>query len=84
MVLTPHFFCLAINGPLTFSFQAGIYVWQHVHTYLSKDRYDSGNMIECVELLKTFKVKLPETERTFKHQPSVWTMRSFRTCFVDD
>ncbi|KAF9080235.1 hypothetical protein BGX23_002473, partial [Mortierella sp. AD031] len=38
------------------SFQAGIYVWQDVHTsYLPKDRYDSGNMMECVELLKTYK-----------------------------
>jgi hypothetical protein len=39
------------------SFQAGIYVWQDVYTsYLPKDRYDSGNIIECVDLVKTFKV----------------------------
>jgi hypothetical protein len=42
------------------SFQAGIYIWQDVYTsYLPKDRYDSGNIIECVELIKTFKVSCP-------------------------
>ncbi|KAF9582371.1 hypothetical protein BGW38_000291, partial [Lunasporangiospora selenospora] len=45
------------------SFQAGIYVWQHVDTsYLPKDQYDSGNVIECVELLKTFKAIMDKAE----------------------
>ncbi|KAF9541605.1 hypothetical protein EC957_002909 [Mortierella hygrophila] len=41
------------------SFQAGIYLWQNVHTsYLPKDHYDTGNAMASVELLKTFKIKL--------------------------
>ncbi|KAG0247695.1 hypothetical protein BG011_001058 [Mortierella polycephala] len=45
------------------SFQAGIYVWQDVHTsYIPKDRYDSGNIMESVELLKTFKTIMDEVE----------------------
>ncbi|KAG0306190.1 hypothetical protein BGZ97_000841 [Linnemannia gamsii] len=45
------------------SFQAGIYIWQDVYTsYLPKDRYDSGNIIECVELIKTFKAIMDEAE----------------------
>ncbi|KAG0221760.1 hypothetical protein BGW42_007325, partial [Actinomortierella wolfii] len=38
------------------SFQAGIYLWQTIHTsYLPRDHYDIGNVVACVELLKTFK-----------------------------
>ncbi|KAG9065492.1 hypothetical protein KI688_001780 [Linnemannia hyalina] len=41
------------------SFQAGIYLWQNVHTsYLPKDHYDIGKAMASVELLKTFKIKL--------------------------
>ncbi|KAG9063314.1 hypothetical protein KI688_004196 [Linnemannia hyalina] len=48
------------------TFQNGIYVWQSVHaSYLPRDQYDSGNMMDCVELLKTFKAIMDEsgTER---------------------
>ncbi|KAK3810467.1 MAG: hypothetical protein J3R72DRAFT_463841 [Linnemannia gamsii] len=48
------------------SFQAGIYLWQDVHTsYLPKDHYDIANIVACVELLKTFKAIMDkaETER---------------------
>ncbi|KAF9274266.1 hypothetical protein BGZ88_003146 [Linnemannia elongata] len=45
------------------SFQKGIYIWQFVHTtYLPKDRYDSSNMIECVELIKSFKDIMDKAE----------------------
>ncbi|KAF9363493.1 tyrosine/serine/threonine protein phosphatase pps1 [Mortierella sp. NVP85] len=45
------------------TFQAGIYVWQDVYTsYLPKDRYDSGNMIECVDLVRTFKAIMDEAD----------------------
>ncbi|KAF9900351.1 hypothetical protein EC991_007455 [Linnemannia zychae] len=54
------------------SFQAGIYIWQAVHTsYLPKDRYDSGNMVECVELIKTFKAIMDEADTgRYVHTPT--------------
>ncbi|KAG0017341.1 hypothetical protein BGZ81_010786 [Podila clonocystis] len=45
------------------SFRAGMYLWQVVHTsYLPRDQYDIGNVVACVELLKTFKAIMDEIE----------------------
>lgn len=49
------------------SFNGGIYVWQDVSTaYLPRDHYDNGCTLQCLQLLRTFKVmadseKLPES-----------------------
>ncbi|KAF9178087.1 hypothetical protein BGZ50_008088 [Haplosporangium sp. Z 11] len=45
------------------SFQAGIYLWQVIRTsYLPRDQCDIGNIVACVELLKTFKAIMDGTE----------------------